>query len=92
MGVCPVHNDDSSAEHDAMTVSKPQPAAPYPKLRWYQFRLRSLFILTLLVAIGMSYVTVTMRDCRKQKAAAEEIKKAEARTVKYSVKKKRKEE
>jgi len=73
MGVCPVHNDDSSAEHDAMTVSKPQPAAPYPKLRWYQFRLRSLFILTLLVAIGMSYVTVTMRDCRKQKAAAEAI-------------------
>ena len=25
-----------------------------PKLRWYQYSLRSLFLLTLLVAIGMS--------------------------------------
>ncbi len=59
-----------------MTASEPQPAAPYPKLRWYQWRLRSLFILTLLVAIGMSWLTVTMRDQRRQKVAAEAIRKA----------------
>jgi hypothetical protein len=47
-----------------------------PKLRWYQYRLRSLFVLTLLVAVGMSWLTVTMRDQRKQKAAAEAIEKA----------------
>jgi hypothetical protein len=40
---------------DTMTASEPQPAAPYPKLRWYQWRLRSLFLLTLLVAVGMSW-------------------------------------
>ena len=60
-----------------MTVDNPQPAAPYPKLRWYQFRLRSLFLLTLLVAIGMSWLAVTIQNQRKQKAAAEEIEKAD---------------
>lgn len=59
-----------------MTASEPQPVTPSPKLRWYQFRLRSLFILTLLVAIGMSYVAVTIQNQRKQKAAAEEIVRA----------------
>jgi hypothetical protein len=47
-----------------------------PKLRWYQWRLRSLFILTLLVAIGMSWLTVTIREQRRQQAAAAEITKA----------------
>jgi hypothetical protein len=47
-----------------------------PKLRWYQWRLRSLFILTLLVAIGMSWLAVTMRDQRKQHEAADAIEKA----------------
>ena len=51
------------------------PTAEPPKLRWFQYRLRSLFLLTLLVAIGMSWVAVTMRKQRKQKAAAEEIEK-----------------
>jgi hypothetical protein len=46
-----------------------------PKLRWYQYTLRSLLLLTLLVAIGMSYVGVMIRDGRRQKAAAEAIKK-----------------
>ena len=44
--------------------------------RKYQYSLRSLFLLTLLVAIGMSWLTVTMRNQRKQKAAAEAIEKA----------------
>jgi cytochrome bd-type quinol oxidase subunit 2 len=42
-----------------------------PKLRWYQWRLRSLFLLTLLVAIGMSWLAAEMQDQRKQKAAAD---------------------
>jgi hypothetical protein len=53
--------------------------APKPKLRWYQYSLRSLFLLTLLVAIGMSYVAVTMKNQRKQKAAGREMEKAGAR-------------
>lgn len=47
-----------------------------PKLRWYQWRLRSLFLLTLLVATGMSWLTVTIQNQWKQKAAAEAIVKA----------------
>ena len=37
------------------TKSLPTTGQKPPKLRWYQWRLRSLFILTLLVAIGMSW-------------------------------------
>jgi Leucine-rich repeat (LRR) protein len=59
-----------------MTTSNAPPAATHPKLRWYQWRLRSLFLLTLLVAIGMSWLTVTIQGQRRQKAAAEEITKA----------------
>jgi hypothetical protein len=46
------------------------------RLRWYQWRLRSLFLLTFAVAIGVSWLAVTIRDQRKQKAAAEAIEKA----------------
>ena len=57
-----------------MTARSPITEKP-SKLRWYQWRLRSLFILTLLVAVGMSWLTVEMRNERRQKAAAEEITK-----------------
>jgi Leucine-rich repeat (LRR) protein len=50
-----------------------QPTEPYLKLRWYQYSLRTLFLLTLVVAIGMSWLTVTMQNQRKQKAVAEAI-------------------
>ena len=62
------------------TDSSPAVEKPVPKLRWFQYSLRSLFLLTLLVAIGMSYVAVTMRNQRKQKAAAEAIEKAGGKT------------
>ena len=58
------------------TDSSPTTEQKPPKLRWYQWRLRSMFILTLLVAIGMSYVAVEMRNQRKQHQAAKEIVKA----------------
>ncbi len=56
-------------EADPLPTAEKKP----PKLRWYQWRLRSMLILTLLVAIGMSYVAVTMRNQRKQTAAGEKI-------------------
>ena len=59
-------------EIDSLSTAEKKP----PKLRWYQWRLRSLFVLTLLVAVAMSWLTVMMRNQRKQKAAAEEITKA----------------
>jgi hypothetical protein len=48
---------------------------PKPKLRWFQYSLRSLFILTFLAAIACSWLAVTMQNQRKQKAAAEAIEK-----------------
>jgi hypothetical protein len=38
-------------------TSPPAAQTKPPKLRWYQWRLRSMFILTLVVAIGMSWLT-----------------------------------
>ena len=57
-----------------MTASTPPPAEPPQKLRWFQYSLRSLFLLTLVVAIGMSWYTVTVQDGRNQKAAAKVIR------------------
>jgi hypothetical protein len=47
-----------------------------PKLRWYQYRLRSLFVLTTLVAIGCSWLAVMRQEQRKQGAAAKAIERA----------------
>ena len=41
-----------------------QPITPKQNLRWYQYRLRSLFILTFLVAVASSWVAVTMRQTK----------------------------
>jgi hypothetical protein len=57
---------------DALPVIEKKPF----KLRWYQWRLRTMFLATLLVAIGMSYIAVEMRYQRKQWVSAEEIKEA----------------
>jgi Leucine-rich repeat (LRR) protein len=50
-----------------------QPAAPKHKLRWYQYSLRSLFILTFLVAIASSWLAVKMGQARRQKEAVEAL-------------------
>ncbi len=63
-----------------MTASTPQTAATFPKLRWYQYRLRSLFILTTLVAIVCSWLSVEIQSERRQGAAAKAIEKAGGRT------------
>jgi hypothetical protein len=52
------------------------PTAKKHKLRWFQYSLRSLFILTTLVASACSWLATTFQNQRKQKAAAEAIEKA----------------
>ncbi len=42
-----------------------------PKLRWFQFSLKLLLVLMLLVSIGMSWVAVRLQRARRQKEAAE---------------------
>ncbi|MEN6451133.1 MAG: hypothetical protein ABFC96_11635, partial [Thermoguttaceae bacterium] len=58
--------------------TKPQPTVEQkrPKLRWFQYRLRSLFLLTFLLSLGMSYVAVTIQQQRHQYYAAKAIGKA----------------
>jgi hypothetical protein len=58
------------------SVSSPTAETTPPKLRWYQWRLRSMFILTLVVAIACSWIAVEMRNERREKAAADAIVKA----------------
>jgi hypothetical protein len=49
---------------------------PKPKLRWYQYSLRSLLLLMLLVSLAMSWFTVRRDKARKQQQAAEVIQSA----------------
>ena len=46
-----------------------------PRLRWYQYRLRTLFLLMLAVALGMGLVAVPLQKAWRQKAAADGIRK-----------------
>ncbi len=49
--------------------------APRPRLRWFQYRLRTLFIVMLLASIGMSWVATRMQKAKRQRAAIEIIEK-----------------
>jgi hypothetical protein len=51
-------------------------AEKQPKLRWYQFRLRSLFILTILVALASSWFAVEVRRASRQKELVADLMKA----------------
>ena len=44
-----------------------------PRLRWYQFTLRSLCLVMFLACIGMSWVSVKMQQARRQKGMVEAI-------------------
>jgi len=49
------------------------PKPPKPKRRWYQYSLRSLFILTTLVAIACSWYAYEMNEAAKRRVAIKEI-------------------
>ncbi len=59
----------------------PPPAAPQPRLRWYQYRLRSLFLLMLVAAIPLGWLSVKLKAARQQKAAVEAIEKLGGQVV-----------
>ena len=52
-----------------------QPKSPARKLRWFQYSLRSLFLLTLVVSLVMGWVAPRMKRTRQEDEAVEEIKK-----------------
>ena len=70
---------DGAVQENEAAATK---AAPKTRLRWYQYRLRSLLILMVLVSIGMSWFAVKMQRARRQKAAVEAIRKLKE-TVEY---------
>ena len=49
-----------------MSMTKPQPAAPKPKLRWFQFSLRSMLIFVTLCAIVCSWIATKMQNVKQQ--------------------------
>ena len=63
------------------TEFTPTPEQPPPKLRWYQYRLRSLLLLMLVATIPLGWVAVKMKAAREQHAAVEAIVKLGGRVV-----------
>ena len=59
-----------------MTCAKPETDAARPRLRWYQYRLRTLLLFVLLVNIAMSVVATKMRAARRQRDAVAAIEKS----------------
>jgi hypothetical protein len=49
------------------------PPPPQPKLRWYQFRLRTLLLFVLVASVGMSWFAVKLNQARRQRAIVEKI-------------------
>ena len=60
----------------------PPPPSEKSRLRWYQYSLRTLFLLTLIVSLLMSWHAVKMKNAMAQKKAVEAILAADG-TVGY---------
>jgi hypothetical protein len=63
---------------NAVPGTEKQPLASPTRLRWFQYRRRSLFILTMLVALASSWLGLTIRQQQSQYAAAEALQKGGA--------------
>ena len=59
------------------------PHPPEHKLRWYQYKLSSLFILTILVALASSWYFPKMHNAAKRRAAIAEIEESGGRVFYY---------
>ncbi|MHB8954466.1 MAG: leucine-rich repeat domain-containing protein [Pirellulaceae bacterium] len=46
---------------------------PKPRRRWFQFRLRTLFVLMLVACIGSGWIAVQLQRVKKERATAEAI-------------------
>jgi Leucine-rich repeat (LRR) protein len=56
-----------------MSATQPEPATPKPKRRWYQYSLRTLLLLVLVVSIGMSWLAVRRQRAKRHREAVETI-------------------
>ncbi len=58
----------AAPDNAAMVAEPPIAAAPKPKRRWYQFRLRSLLIVVTLLTVPLGYVGWQAKIVRERKA------------------------
>ena len=70
-----------------MSIAEPQPAVPKPKLRWYQYRLRTLLIFVTLCTIACSLLVPMIRkmqeDAEKAEKEAKRIAKLRQREAQW---------
>ncbi len=59
---------------DVKLLDVEEPVNSPPRLRWYQFRLRSLLLFVTLVAVFCSWYAVKKRQADRQKAAVDELR------------------
>ena len=69
-------------EHNTMTMTELPYAEPKPKLRWYQYGLRTALVFVSLVSVGMSWLAVRMQSARAQREAVVAVQ-AAGGTVRY---------
>jgi hypothetical protein len=68
---------------ETIANSTDQPATPKPKLRWFQFSLRSMLIFVTLFAVACSWFAVKREQAKKQRQAVEAIRKTKFGHVRY---------
>jgi hypothetical protein len=61
------------ADNAAMEAEPPKSDPPKRKRRWFQFRLRTLFVLTLITGVAMTWLVAKKERAARQKTAVEVI-------------------
>ncbi len=52
-----------------MSIEEPHPAVPKPRLRWYQYRLKTLLLAVTLASVGMSWFTTSRQWAEERRRA-----------------------
>ena len=64
-----------------MSEAESKPAVPKPRLRWFQFSVRTLLVVVTFAAIPCSWLAVRMEQARQKRQAAAEIDRVASASV-----------